>query len=166
MLGEYFEKIKEIAKDVGEIKETEAEKQIEAKVKSSEQAKETILEEAKALEVMFVKYKDRVDDLEKTFDVINKFVKKYSQFRKQYISLSKQSETSRFGVPTERPDLEEAGLIPKKTGASKKDYADEKAKARTVLEFVINENLLAYDKNIKSRKKEIAIVTGKQSSLF
>ena len=150
MLEEYFEKIKEIAKDVGEIRETEAEKQMEAKVKSSKQAKKTILEEAKALEVMFVKYEDRVDDLEKTFDVINKFVKKYSEFRKQYISLSKQSKPSRFGVPTERPEL---GI--KRTGASKKDYADEKAKERTVLEFVINENLSAYDDNIKSRKKEI-----------
>ena len=64
--------------------------------------------------------------------------------------LMKQSETSRFGVPTERPEL---GI--KRTGASEKDYADEKAKARTVLEFVINENLSAYDKNIKSREKEI-----------
>jgi hypothetical protein len=155
MLGEYFEKIKEIAKDVGEIKETEAEKQMEAKVKSSKQAKETILEEAKALEVMFVKYEDRVDDLEKTFDVINKFVKKYSQFRKQYISLSKQSETSRFRMPTERPELEPTKFTARRSGASEKDYADEKAKARTVLEFVINENLSAYDKNIKSRKKEI-----------
>ena len=151
MLEEYFEKIKEIAKDVGEIKETEAEKQMEAKVKSSERAKEAIREEAKALEVMFEKYEDRVDDLEKTFDVINMFVKKYSQFRKEYIALMKQqSEPSRFGVVSGRPDL---GI--KRTGASEKDYADEKAKKRTVLEFVIDENLLAYDKNIKSREKEI-----------
>jgi len=151
MLEEYFEKIKEIAKDVGEIKETEAEKQMEAKVKSSEKAKETIREEAKALEVMFEKYEDRVDDLEKTFDVINKFVVKYGQFRKEYIALMKQSETSRFGVPTERPDLEPTQFTARRTGR----FSDEKAKARTVLEFVINENLSAYDTNIKSRKKEI-----------
>ena len=149
MLEQYFDKIKEIAKDVGEIRETEAKNQMEAKVKSSEQAKETIREEAKALEVMFEKYEDRVDDLEKTFDVITKFVGKYSRFRKEYIALTKQSDTSQVRTPTERPEL---GI--KRTGAGKKDYASEKAKKRTVLQFIIDKNLLAYDKNIKSRKKE------------
>lgn len=152
MLEEYMDSLKEIAKELGElggVKQYVSEKIMQRQLESTEEAKEILVEEAELLEGMFGHYKDKIDDLEKIFESIGEFTRKYDKIRKEYNSLEKDVSSSKEKTPAL---MEDFGLD---YAPPKAEPAEEEERIKTAVEFEIKQNLNVFDNNIKARKKEI-----------